>query len=216
MISQEHDWDELASRLAWSLMVGLASAFLLLPLFASLAHGQPLDVEPEVVAFDLASVAVCATVLVLATEWLRSLVPSWQRGARADANALAAVDHFRSLPGADPAHVETLRKLAVATGGPGELAKSALRAVPVAFGIVAALLGWAPAVGDGSNPQMFGGVGAGLVASLFGGQIMSAVRSRLPGVRRAAIVTPDGDEKPLSTTTTQEYRLAKAAERDEP
>lgn len=176
------NWDELVDRTAWSILIGVMGAFLLLPLFASLAHGQPIEPPPEEVAFDLVGLAVSATVLALATEWLRTLVPAWRRG-----------------------------------GEMGELAKTGLRIVPVVIGIAAAFAGWAPPIGDGSQPEMFGGVGAGLVASLFGGSLVTAVRDRLPGSRRrAAIVTPDGDEKPLSQTTTQEYRLAKAAEQDQP
>lgn len=201
-------------RFAWSALTALVLAMMLTP--ACVAVAQPLDVPPEAVALDLTSLVACAVVLVMLTEWIRLFVPAWHRGAKADANALAAVDHFRALPGADPAHVETLRRLAVATGGPSDLAKNLLRAVPVALGLVSAVLEWAPAVGDGSYPRMFGGVGAGLLASLFGGQIMSAIRSRLPGAgaARAALVTADGETKPLSTTTTSEYRLAKQAEQD--
>lgn len=169
---------------------GSRVAFVLVGLFAAVAHGDELivagalmggggDVPPEEVALDLVGIAVSATVLALATEWLRSLVPAWRRG-----------------------------------GEMSELAKTGLRVVPVLLGIGAAFAGWAPPIGDGSNPEVFGGVGAGLIASLFGGSLVTAVRDRLPGRRRAAIVTPDGDEKPLSQTTTQEYRLAKAAEQD--
>lgn len=181
------NWDELVDRTAWSILCGVMAAFLLLPLFASIARGQPIEPPPEEVAFDLVGLAVSATVIALATEWLRTLVPAWRRGGGADPAALAAIDHIRSVmgPGPYPAEVataiEVLRKLAVATGGPGELAKTGLRIVPVLLGVAAAFAGWAPPIGDGSNPEMFGGVGAGFVASLFGGQLMSAFRSRLPG-----------------------------------
>lgn len=183
------DWDEIVDRAAWSLLVGVMAAFLLLPLFASIARGDELiiagalmgggggDVPPEEVAFDLVGLAVSATVLALATEWLRTLVPAWRRG-----------------------------------GEMGELAKTGLRIVPVLLGVVAAFAGWAPPIGDGSQPEMFGGVGAGLVASLFGGSLVTAVRDRLPGSRRrAAVVTPDGDEKPLAQMTTGQFK----AHRDE-
>ena len=117
---------------------------------ADLFLAQAADVPPEAYALDLAGLALWATGLALATEWIRSLVPAWRRG-----------------------------------GEPmGELAKTFLRVVPVALGIGAALAGWAPAVGDGSNPEMFGGVGAGLIASLFGGSLVGAVRDRLPSGRR--------------------------------
>lgn len=194
------DWDEFCGRLVWSLLVGVAAAFLLLPMFASIAQGQPVDVEPEAVALDLAGLALTATVLALATEWLRSLVPAWQRGAKADPSALMAVDAARSL-GLAADHLETLRKLAVATGGMGELAKSGLRVVPVVLGIAAAFLEWAPAIGDGSAPRVFGGVGAGLIASLFGGSLVSAVRDRLPGSR-----------KRLATMDTGTFRAHRADE----
>lgn len=182
------DWDEIVDRAAWSLLCGIMAAFLLLPLFASIARGDELiiagalmggggDVPPEEVAFDLVGLAVSATVLALATEWLRTLVPAWRRG-----------------------------------GEMGELAKTGLRIVPVLLGVAAAFAGWAPPIGDGSQPEMFGGVGAGLVASLFGGSLVTAVRDRLPGSRRrAAIVTPDGSETPLAQMTTGQFK----AHRDE-
>lgn len=162
------DWDEVVNRTAWSVLVGIAAAFLLLPLFASIAHGQPVDVPPEEVALDLVGIAVSATVLALATEWLRSLVPAWRRG-----------------------------------GEMSELAKTALRIVPVALGVAAAFAGWAPPVGDGSHPEIFGGIGAGLIASLFGGSLVTAVRDRLPGGRRR-----------LATMDTGTFRAHRAAEKD--
>lgn len=143
---------------------------------ADLFLAQAADVPPEAYALDLAGLALWATGLALATEWIRSLVPAWRRG-----------------------------------GEPmGELAKTLLRVVPVALGIGAALAGWAPAVGDGSNPEMFGGVGAGLIASLFGGSLVSAVRDRLPSGRR----------KSLAGMTTERMKLERAADeaeaKDEP
>lgn len=193
-------WDELVDQVAWSVMVGVSSAVVLLPLFASVASAQPLVVEPAEVGMDLAGLAAMATGLALATEWLRSLVPAWRRGTKADAAALAAVDAARAA-GLAGAPLETLRRLAVATGGPGEAAKTALRVVPVLLGVVAALVGMAPAVGDGSNPEALGGIGAGLIASLFGGSLVSAVRSRLPGASARRV--------PM---TTQEYRVQRDAE----
>jgi len=154
------DWDEIVDRTAWSILCGVMAAFLLLPLFASIARGQTTDVPPEEVAFDLVGLAVSATVLALATEWLRTLVPAWRRG-----------------------------------GEMSELAKTGLRIVPVLLGVAAAFAGWAPPIGDGSNPEMFGGVGAGLVASLFGGQLMSAFRSRLPGAGAQRAGPTDGDDE---------------------
>lgn len=198
-----NDWDEVLGRIAWSLMVGVASAFLLLPLFASIARGDPTEVAPEAVALDLAGLAVTATVLALATEWVRSLVPAWRRGRGADPAALTAVDAARAT-GLAGAHLETLRRLAVATGGPSETAKTALRVVPVLLGVAAAALEWAPAVGDGSTPRMFGGVGAGLIASLFGGSLVGAVRSRLPGAAASRV-----------PATTAEYRVQRDAGVDE-
>jgi len=159
-------------EVAWSVAVGIAAAFLLMPLFASIAQGQPVDVPPEEVALDLVGIAVSATVLALATEWLRSLVPQWRRG-----------------------------------GDMGELAKTALRIVPVALGVAAALAGWAPPVGDGSNPELFGGVGAGLIASLFGGSLVTAVRDRLPGAR---------DRKRLAAMTTGQFRVERANDEAQP
>ena len=138
---------ETSSDIVWGLLVALVLAVVFAPF---VAWGQTPDVPPEAYVLDLAGLALWATGLALATEWIRSLVPAWRRG-----------------------------------GEPmGELAKTFLRVVPVSLGIGAALAGWAPAVGDGSNPEMFGGVGAGLIASLFGGSLVGAVRDRLPSGRR--------------------------------
>lgn len=188
---------------AWSLLVGTCAAAILGPSCVAVAQAQSMPVEPEAVALDLAGLALTATVLALATEWVRSLVPAWRRGRGADPAALAAVDAARAL-GLGGAHLEALRRLAVATGGPSEAAKTALRVVPVLLGVAAAALEWAPAVGDGSTPRMFGGIGAGLVASLFGGSLVGAVRSRLPGAATKRL-----------PVTTAEFRVQRDAG-DEP
>jgi hypothetical protein len=167
-------------RFAWSVLGALSLAMMLLPACVAVAHGQPVDVPPEEVAFDLAGIVMLAFGLSIATEAIRAFVPQWRRGVQANPAALAAVDAARVL-GLQGDHLEVLRRLAVATGGPGELAKALLRVVPVALGLGAAFVGWAPSVGDGSSPETFGGVLSGLVASQFGGQLMSAFRSRLPG-----------------------------------
>lgn len=190
---------ETVRQAAWAILIGLCAA-MLVPACVGVARADAIPVAPEAVALDIGGMSVWAVGLALAVEWVRSLVPGWRRGVRADAKALAAVDHVRAL-GADPAHVETLRRLAVATGGLSETAKTALRIVPVLLGVIAGVAGWAPAVGDGSQPEIVGGVGAGLVASLFGGQIMSAVRSRLPGA---------ASRRSLAGMTTERMKIARA------
>lgn len=187
------DWDEIVDRTAWSILIGVMGAFLLLPLFASLAHGETVEVPPVEVAFDIGGIVMLAFGLAIATEAIRAFVPKWRRGVQANPAALAAVDAARVL-GLQGEHLEVLRRLAVATGGPGELAKALLRIVPVVLGLGAAFIGWAPSVGDGTNPETFGGVLAGLVASQFGGQLMSAFRSRLPGADAHRAGPTDDDE----------------------
>lgn len=182
---------DVLGRLLYSALAGISAMMILTPLCANVAHAQVTEVPIGEVGFDVGGMAALAVVLALATEFLRGFMPAWRRGSNADPAALAAIDHIRSVmgdtrtPETDKA-VEILRKLAVATGGMPSWAKNALRVVPVVLGVLAALAGWAPAVGDGSNPQVIGGVGAGLVASLFGGSLVGAVRSRLPAPRRAS------------------------------
>lgn len=60
--------------------------------------------------------------------------------------------------------------------------KALLRLAALLLGLGSGLLGWAPEVGDGSAPRVFGGVGAGLVAALYGGLLVGAVRRRLQAV----------------------------------
>lgn len=173
-----------AGRLAWSVLAALAFAMVLMPACVAVAQAQ--DGGADVAsALGIAGPIAWPVGLAFATEFLRSIVPAWQRGVRADANALAAVDHFRSLPGADPVHVETLRKLAAATGGPSDLAKTGLRIVPVAAGVIFGLLGATPAIGGGAYAEVFGGALAGFVASLFGGSIMKKARDKFGEGKRA-------------------------------
>jgi len=178
-----------AGRLAWSVLCALALAMVLMPACVAVATAQPLDVDPQAVVYDLGGVLmVWAPILAAATEWIRGFVPAWRRGTKADPAALAAVDTLRlatvgtPLAGVADA-IEVVRKLAAATGGPSDLAKTVLRIVPVALGLVAGLLGAAPAVGDGSHPEVLGGIGAGLIASLFGGSLVKALRDRVGGGR---------------------------------
>ena len=61
--------------------------------------------------------------------------------------------------------------------------KNALRLIAVLLGALAGALGWASAMGDGSNPRQLGGVAAGCIAALFGGQLMGAVADRFKALR---------------------------------
>jgi len=181
-------------RVAWSVLWALSLAMMFLPACVAVANGQPLDPQPAEVAFDIGGIVLLAFGLTIATEVIRGFVPQWRRGVKANPAALAAVDAARAL-GLAGEHLEVLRRLAVATGGPGELAKALLRIVPVVLGLGAAFIGWAPSVGDGTSPETFGGVLAGLVASQFGGQLMSAFRSRLPGAGAQRAGPTGGDDE---------------------
>ena len=50
------------------------------------------------------------------------------------------------------------------------------------------LLGWhgmAPAVADGSNPRLLGGIAAGCIAALFGGLLIGKIKDRVSAVGSA-------------------------------
>lgn len=174
----------------WSVAIGIAAAFLLFPLFASIAHGQTADGAPSTdslaMLLGVAGPVAWPFGLALGTEFLRSVVPAWRRGVRADPKALAAVDRVRAaLAGQEAESLEMLRRLAVATGGPSDSAKTVLRIVPVAAGVLAGLAGLTPAFGGGAHAELFGGIVSGFFAALFGGSLVKAVRDRLDGDRRA-------------------------------
>jgi len=61
--------------------------------------------------------------------------------------------------------------------------KNALRLISVLLGAIAGALGWASTMGDGSNPRQLGGIAAGCIAALFGGQLMGAVTDRIKAPR---------------------------------
>lgn len=61
--------------------------------------------------------------------------------------------------------------------------KNALRVIAVLLGALFGALGWASEMGDGSNPRQLGGIAAGCVAALFGGQLMGAVADRMNALR---------------------------------
>ena len=61
--------------------------------------------------------------------------------------------------------------------------KNALRLIAVLVGALAGALGWASSMGDGSNPRQLGGIAAGCIAALFGGQLMGAVSDRFKSLR---------------------------------
>ena len=141
-----HDeWRECAVRIAWSVGVGIAAAFLLLPLFARFARAEGLDaVDAGAVGLDLMGLATATVIVTLAVEVVRRSVPWLSR-----------------------------------THDLSEGAKVVLRLLSIGLGLGAGLLEWAPAIGDGSNPTVFGGVGAGLLASVFGAQVMGALQRRV-------------------------------------
>lgn len=78
--------------------------------------------------------------------------------------------------------VEAIRLIVPAwkrTADMSDTSKGALRLVSILLGLGSGMLGWAPAIGDGSAPRVFGGVGAGLLAAVFGGLLLGIIRRRL-------------------------------------
>lgn len=61
--------------------------------------------------------------------------------------------------------------------------KNALRLIAVLLGALAGAMGYASSMGDGSNPRQLGGIAAGCIAALFGGQLMGVVADRFKALR---------------------------------
>jgi hypothetical protein len=183
-------------RFVLSLALGVAGAILLGPACVSIAHAQGIDsVGGVAVGSDLgisALVLLWAPLFTLLTEWFRGFVPAWRRGVNANPKALAAVDRFRAL-GGDPADVEVLRNLVVATGGPSDAAKMVLRVVPVVMGVAAPFVMSALPVDQTYNPGIVSALIAGLIAAQFGGTIMKGIRDRMPGAGAERAGSADED-----------------------
>lgn len=67
----------------------------------------------------------------------------------------------------------------------GDAQKSVLRASSVAIGAIFGLMGAAPAIMDGSNPQFVGGIASGGVAALFGPQLFSILNRTVKSLASA-------------------------------
>lgn len=61
--------------------------------------------------------------------------------------------------------------------------KNALRLISVLLGGLAGALGYASSMGDGSDPRQLGGIAAGCIAALFGGQLMGVIADRVKAFR---------------------------------
>ena len=100
---------------------------------------------------------------------------------------------MRSVVASDPGNISpeldtAIKLLAKRVSAKPELpttTKNILRALPVALGLLSGVLGVAPAFGNGSHPVLVGGFASGLTAAVFGGSLMSFVRSKLPTPKRA-------------------------------
>ena len=70
--------------------------------------------------------------------------------------------------------------------GTGDLQKAILRILSVGIGTLMGWHGLAPAVADGSNPRLLGGIAAGCIAALFGGLLIGKIKDRVKAIGSAA------------------------------
>ena len=108
-------------RLAWSVLGALSLAMVFLPACVAVANAQPVDggssADSLAMLLGVAGPVAWPFGLALGTEFLRSLVPAWRRGVRADPRALAAVDRVRTaLAGEEPESLELLQAVLVVPG----------------------------------------------------------------------------------------------------